>query len=297
MDIKFYIVDDDKGIRRILENIIIEHNMGEIIGESGSGKNAVEAIKQLQPDIVLVDLLLPDIDGISIVSAINEIDLDISFIMISRVDSMEMIDEAYDNKIEFYIKKPINAKEVYSVINNVKEKIRMKNIIEDIDRAVSRAGEFRHFLGKPETVSYSSKDKIKNIFFQLGISAESGSKDLAEIILLLTDSNDTDIINKYKMYEIYNRVSKKYLEIGKENTSARSIEQRVRRAVKKAMKNIANLAIEDYSNEIFEKYSNSLFDFEEVRNEMSCIRKKSEYNGKINIRKFIEGIVIEINKK
>jgi two-component system response regulator YcbB len=295
MEAKLYIVDDDPGIRKILKNIINEFNIGEIVGEAVNGKDAVRDIKMLQPDIVLVDLLLPDFDGISIVSKIKESGLDISFIMISQVDSKDMINQAYDSGIEFYIKKPINTKEIYSVINNVKEKIIMKKIINDIDKAVSSVGELKDFLGKSRQDTVSDRDRIKNVFYQLGIVGDSGSRDLVEIIAILDKKDKGQRKDKYKMYEIYEKVSQKYSELYDEEVSARSIEQRVRRTVGKALRNIANLGINDYDSDVFNKYSNTIFDFEEVRNEMNYIQNRTKYIGKVNIRKFIEGIIVEIH--
>jgi two-component system response regulator YcbB len=48
-------------------------------------------------------------------------------------------------------------------------------------------------------------------------------------------------------------------------------------------------------NEIFIMYANSLFNFEEVKSEMDFIRGKTKYSGKINIRKFIDGLIINID--
>ncbi|WP_073049539.1 response regulator [Dethiosulfatibacter aminovorans] len=296
MDTRIYIVDDDAVIRKLLKNIINEFNLGEIIGEADNGKDAVRDIKMARPDIVLVDLLLPDIDGISIVSTINEAGLGTSFIMISQVDTSEMIAQAYDSRVEFYIKKPINAREVYSVVNNVKEKRKMKKIIEDIDRAVSGVGALKEYLGGAEKDKASDRDKIRNIFYQLGIAGDTGGSDIVEIILMIRESRELDRLKKYKMYELYEGVSQKYSKRGIADLSARSIEQRVRRTIGKALKNIANLGIEDYESEIFNRYSNTLFDFEEVRNEMNYLQKRTKYNGKVNIKKFIEGIIIEINR-
>ena len=72
---------------------------------------------------------------------------------------------------------------------------------------------------------------------------------------------------------------------------AKAIEQRVRRATTKGLQNLANLGIEDYYNEIFQSYSSSLFDFKEVRHEMNFMQGKSQYRGKINVKKFIEGLL------
>ena len=87
----FYIVDDDPGIQKILKNIILKNKLGIISGMADDGAKAIEEIKSLKPDIVLVDLLLPNIDGIGIVNSLRNTDLDTNFIMISEVKSPEMI--------------------------------------------------------------------------------------------------------------------------------------------------------------------------------------------------------------
>jgi two-component system response regulator YcbB len=79
------------------------------------------------------------------------------------------------------------------------------------------------------------------------------------------------------------------------NTNPKSMDQRIRRAISKGLSNIAHLGIEDYMNEIFIMYSSSLFNFEEVKNEMDYIRGNKNYPGKINIRKFIDGLIINIH--
>lgn len=295
MDARIYIVDDDAVIRKLLKKIINQYNLGELVGEAGNGKKALDDIRILQPDIALVDLLLPDFDGISIVSKAKEWGLDTSFVMISQVDSKDMISQAYESKIDFYIQKPINANEVQAVIQNVKEKRRMKKIIDDINKAVSGVSDLKEFLGT-DKVESSKEYKIRNILYQLGIAGDRGGDDLTEIILFIQTNRESKRPKKMKMYEIYKCVSDKYVMQGKSDISPRSIEQRVRRTVAKALRNMANLGVGDFDNDVFNRYSGTLFDFEEVRNEMNHIQKRTDYNGKVNIRKFVEGILIEINK-
>ena len=79
------------------------------------------------------------------------------------------------------------------------------------------------------------------------------------------------------------------------NLNAKSLDQRMRRAISKGLSNISYLGIEDYMNEVFMMYSSSLFNFEEVKNEMDFIRGKQKINGKINLRKFIDGLIFNIN--
>ncbi|MFA6670659.1 MAG: response regulator, partial [Bacillota bacterium] len=62
--LSFYIVDDDIGIRKVLSNIISSKYLGRIVGEAEDGPTAYHSILDLNPDIVLMDLLIPGSDGI-----------------------------------------------------------------------------------------------------------------------------------------------------------------------------------------------------------------------------------------
>ncbi len=113
---RIYIVEDDDNIVNILEKIILDKDLGEVIGKANDGKKGLEEIPLLKPDIVLVDLLMPGMDGINLTRKVKAIDPDIQYIMISQVSSKDMIAKAYESGIEYYISKPINAIEVQSVI-------------------------------------------------------------------------------------------------------------------------------------------------------------------------------------
>jgi len=66
----------------------------------------------------------------------------------------------------------------------------------------------------------------------------------------------------------------------------------MRRSMNKALTNIANAGIEDYMNDIFVKYSSTLFDFQSVKAEMDFLRGKRKEGGKVNIHRFMEGIIL-----
>ena len=76
----------------------------------------------------------------------------------------------------------------------------------------------------------------------------------------------------------------------------KAMEQRIRRTINKGLSNIANLGIEDYLNETYVKYSNSLFDFDQVRQEMEFIRGKRITGGKINIKKFMDNLILIVDE-
>ena len=109
MTTHFYIADDDRGIRTILKSIIEQHQLGNVIGLADNGNTAIEEIRRHHPEIVLIDLLMPQVDGIGVVAALKKQGYPGAFIMISQVDSKEMISGAYQQGIEFFISKPLNV--------------------------------------------------------------------------------------------------------------------------------------------------------------------------------------------
>lgn len=299
MNTNFYIIEDDKVVQNILKKIILKNNLGDIVGMADNGVDAIDDIKKLKPEIVLVDLLLPKIDGIRIVSAIKKFDTKVNFIMISQVTSKEMISKAYKEGIEFFINKPINVIEVISVIEKVKESINMSKVIQSFEKAIKGIKTFNDYTSSKSSKIPNHKDKIEKVLAQLGILGEAGKKDIIEIILwLLEHDGDTQkSLLKYKLSDLYNYLYDRYNNEYGISTNVSAIEQRVRRAINKGLKNIANLGIEDYGNEIFIKYSSTLFEFKEVRKQMNFARGKSNYGGKISVKKFIEGIMVIIKSE
>ena len=61
---------------------------------------------------------------------------------------------------------------------------------------------------------------------------------------------------------------------------------------KKRLTNVANLGIDDYSNEVFQVYANYVFDFKNIKDEMDFIKGSSSGGGRVNISKFIEGLLL-----
>jgi len=275
---RIYIVDDDKSIRVMLKNIIENNELGVIIGQSDDGKKAYNEIKLIYPDIVLIDLLLPSIDGIEIIKKIkSEIKTDMIFIMISEVSSNNMITEAYEAGIEFFISKPINVLEVITIIKKATESQNLRKVLKELKTSYTYDN-IQHVTPKRNFHSEAMK-----IYSELGITGESGCYDLANVVeMIINERKNNNKFIKYSMKELYNELNLKYY---KNNiTSTKAIEQRIRRTVLTALNNLANIGLEDFSNYKFEKYSTVLFDFADIRAEMDYIRKRSKTRGKINIK-------------
>lgn len=272
---KIYIVEDDLAVIRVLQNIIEDNDLGIICGTSRDGVTDLTEILVRKPDIILIDLLMPEKDGIEIVAELKEKHCQSKFIMISHVTSKNMISKAYAMGIDFYINKPINVIEVKSIIDKVSKSIENERTLANIKNM------FLNVTEDNEVNDVSSKiKKIQYVLNKLGMSGEKGAKEIISICEYLY-SNMQDI-SEINIKEICKQIS----------SNSTAMEQRIRRAIYKGMTNIANLGIEDYMNEVFMMYSNSLFNFEDVKAEMDYIRGKRSYGGKISIKKFIDGIMI-----
>lgn len=280
---KIYIIEDDITVIKMLENIIEDCDLGKVCGYSLNCNTCIEEISTICPDIVLVDLLMPGKDGISVVKDLRNINKNLKFIMISQVSSKDLISKAYTAGIDFFINKPINMIEVKTIINNISEKIKYEKTLKNIKNMFSSDEEYNKPFSS-EDFQIAKIKKIQLILNKLGMTGEKGATDIVNVCKYLISKNIN--MSDTSLNEISNSL----------NVNSKNMEQRIRRAISKGLSNIAHLGIEDYMNEIFTMYSNSLFNFEEVRNEMDYINGKKTYSGKINIRKFVDGLMINIDE-
>lgn len=277
---RIYIVEDDISIISILEDIIETHNLGEICGDCGGEVANISDILRCKPDVVLVDFFMPVMDGVEVVNEIRKLNSSIKFIMISQVSSKELIGKAYTAGINFFIQKPINLIEVKSVLGNIKTQIENERTLENIRKMF--------VTNVPLQIEPAIEDeyskKIRMILSHIGMSGEKGCGDIISICEYLHHNKIP--VSQISVSQMCEAVS----------ASPKNMEQRVRRAIAAGMNNIAHMGIEDFMNETFMRYSSTLFSFEDVRSEMDHIRGKSPYSGKISIKKFIDGLMLEADR-
>ncbi|MEE0515321.1 MAG: DNA-binding domain-containing protein [Emergencia sp.] len=273
---KYYLIDDEIGIVKTLENIIESRDLGEVSGYSTDPARAAEEIIGINPDIVLADLLMSGKDGISLVGEIKKVRPHILFVMISKVTDKSMVEQAYSAGVEFFIHKPINVIEVERVLRNVSDRLKMKNIVSNI-RGIFEEEERTPAGAKKND---SSAQEINLLLGLLGMLGEKGTPDILAICRYLDETGES--------------YSKEVLVKVAENRgeSPKNLEQRMRRAIKKGLVNVANLAIDDYSNEVFQIYAGYVFDFKNIKDEMEFIKGNSAGGGRVNLSKFIEGLLL-----
>jgi two-component system, response regulator YcbB len=281
----------------MLCKIIELEGLGEVVGEKEDGLNAEMSILQSKASIILLDLLMPHQSGLEVVENLRRRGFSGRFIMLSQVESKELVAQAYSVGVEFFIHKPINRIEVVSVINKVLEQVRLR---ESLDRVRESLSWIEGIPSKKISPQLDGRTKIREktleILGDLGILGEAGSKDLVQIMQVLaqTLSFDEAQFEIRSLKELYNRVSLE--QSNPDKFDAQAMEQRIRRAIRQGMENIAALGVEDYHDPKFERFASKFFDFIELRRKMREIEngEPNKVSPRINIRKFIEAMAAEI---
>ena len=298
-----FIIEDDETMIEILQDVIEDHELGEVLGHSTNATADLDLILSAGADIILVDFLMPGRDGAEIVRELKSRGCGAKFIMISQVSSKDMIGKAYDAGIEFFISKPINIIEVKSVITTVMQQIRNERTISQLRNmflqeldpvGVTRsqpkpaASPAEKPKAEPEPVARqeeSFQKTVTAILGRIGMSGEKGSADIVDVCVYMHTHGKS--MNRESIREICAYFT----------DAPKSMEQRMRRAIATGLTNLAHLGIEDFMNDLFTEYSSTLFPFEEVRAEMDYIRKKREYGGKTSIKKFIESLMLTAERE
>lgn len=121
MSIRVLIVDDAPFMRKNLAKIVTEKGW-EVAGEASNGKEAVDRFSELNPDVVTMDITMPEMDGIAAVKAIVQADPRARVVMCSAVGQQDMIVEAVRSGAKDFIVKPFQKERVIAAIEGVMAK-------------------------------------------------------------------------------------------------------------------------------------------------------------------------------
>lgn len=293
--LSYVIVDDDAASRRMLQTILENAGVGEVTGTARGGKEGAELILKTRPDVVLIDLLMPDQDGIETIAELKSQGFAGKFIMISQVVNKEMVGLAYQMGIEFFIHKPINKVEVEAVLERVNGQLKLDRSLSEIRKSLA-ALEQGTSGARPAAKERTVRDIVQHILMDMGIGGDSGSKDIIAIMEYCVGNGEEGLPPLKDLYEaIAARSGRTRGEIAKES---KAIEQRLRRSVMSALTNLASLGLLDYGNPKFEHYAPLYFDFQDVRAMMKDIdNDRLTGKGKVNVKKFLQVFYMEVCEK
>ncbi|WP_243296644.1 response regulator [Bacillus litorisediminis] len=124
MDIKMILADDEMIERKAMKKLIEDHfGEGLVIGEAANGRQAIELADKLHPDLILMDVKMPGINGLEAIEKIQIKHKNIKFIMVSAYDSFEYLKKAMNEGVKEYILKPAEEEETIQTIIRVYQEI------------------------------------------------------------------------------------------------------------------------------------------------------------------------------
>ncbi len=118
MPIKVLFVDDSAFMRGILKGIILKDPY-VLAGEAENGREGIEKFQELKPDLVTMDIVMPEMDGIDAVKGIRERNPDARIIMVSAMGQQSMVIEAIQAGARDFIIKPFQPPRVHEALKRV----------------------------------------------------------------------------------------------------------------------------------------------------------------------------------
>jgi two-component system response regulator (stage 0 sporulation protein A) len=216
--LKCAIADDNERMLKLLETIVSGEDDFEVIATARDGEQIYKVIREKTPDVVLMDVVMPKLDGLAVLKKVSE-DTTMpkrpSFVMISAVGQEKITEEAFAYGADYFIMKPFDNEMVLNRIRHVREEK------TDSDKKKIDAYE------KAEEGNESDLEHIvTDIIHEVGVPAHiKGYQYLREAIIMSV--NDMDMLNSITKV-LYPTIAKRF------DTTASRVERAIRHAIEVA---------------------------------------------------------------
>lgn len=112
------LVDDSVLIRSVIKNMLVQENC-EVVGEAGTGRDAIAKAASLSPDVILMDYNMPDLNGIEVARQILAGNANVNIIMITSIGTAEHRERASQVGIKGYLTKPFKREDIAAKLSEV----------------------------------------------------------------------------------------------------------------------------------------------------------------------------------
>jgi DNA-binding NarL/FixJ family response regulator len=185
--IRILLADDHPSLRTGLASILNSHDNLIVVAEAGSGSEALEKARDTRPDVLILDLRMPDGDGIETTRALVERDPDVRILILTTYDNEEDIFNALDAGARGYILKDTTSEEIIEAVRQVHagnrflppavasrladRMIRQSLTPRELDvlRLVSRGRTNKEIAGAMFISEETIKSHMKGLFQKLGV--------------------------------------------------------------------------------------------------------------------------------
>ena len=227
------IADDNERMVRLLGDIVRSDEELQVIGTAKDGVEAYELIKTAEPDVVLLDIVMPKMDGLGVMEKVNKdstIKKHPAFIMISAIGQEKITEDAFRLGADYYIMKPFDNDMVISRIKDVK------------NRNVARPSEVRKvqpYEKREELKERNLEADVTAIIHEIGVPAHiKGYQYLREAIIYSVE--DPEMLGAVTKI-LYPAIAKR----------SHTTSSRVERAIRHAIEVAWNRGCEEVLEEIF----------------------------------------------
>ena len=217
MAVNIVIADDHKMVREGLKCLLELDKAYNVVGEAGDGYECLNLVNKTNPDVVLLDIIMPEMDGLAVMDKIKRdktIKKSPEFIMISAIGKEGITEDAFQMGASYYIMKPF-AKDV--VVNRIKMiKHREKRKSFQIRKAVP-------YESQEQLMKRNLESLVTDMIHEIGIPAHiKGYQYLRDAIIMSV--NDIEMLNSITKI-LYPTIAKKY------QTTASRVERAIRHAI------------------------------------------------------------------
>lgn len=190
---KKIVIADDEPITRIDLREILEEADYDVVGEASDGFDAVELCKKHLPDLVLMDIKMPLLDGINASNIIMEEELANSIILLTAYSGKEFVEKAKEAGVMGYLVKPIDDKSLLPAIEIALSKGKeIKKMKKDIKKANEKL-ESRKRIEKAKGIlmrnNGMNEDEAYNKIRTLSMDKRVSMKEIADILIMSNSIN------------------------------------------------------------------------------------------------------------
>lgn len=219
--INVVIVDDNERMVDLLEDIMSSDGEIEVIGTASNGLEAVSLIEEAEPDVVLLDIIMPKLDGLGVIEKIKK-DKSLkkcpSFIVITAIGQERVTENAFELGADYYIMKPFDNNMVLSRVKQLKTDRKVKLIDNNVRQNV--------YEDKESYMERNLESDVTNIIHEIGVPAHiKGYQYLRDAIMMSV--NDGEMLNSITKL-LYPSIAKRH------KTTPSRVERAIRHAIEVA---------------------------------------------------------------
>ncbi len=193
----------------------------QLMGTATNGEEGLNIIKTYQPDVVVLDLIMPKIDGLTLMKTVNNNDEFVKkplFIVTSAISNDIVLTESFSNGAGYYMLKPFDEELVIDRIHGVKNNLYKKN--REVKKIIGAYEDKKEYLEK------NIESDVTSMIHDVGVPAHiKGYQYLREAIILSV--NDNEMLNSITKI-LYPSIAKKF------QTTPSRVERAIRHAIEVA---------------------------------------------------------------